>query len=64
LCRGGLASAEDAGYRQPSASDECRGLDGVAVAGGAVEGREIAIGGDGSGEDAVDGFEERDLLQV
>jgi hypothetical protein len=29
-----------------------------------VEGREIAIGADGSGEDAMDGFEERELLHV
>jgi hypothetical protein len=64
LCKGGLAGAEDAGYGQPSASNECRGLDGVAVAGGAVEGREIAIGADGRGEDAVEGFEERDLLHI
>jgi hypothetical protein len=64
LCRGGLASAEDAGYGQPSARDECRSLDGVAVAGGAMEGREIAIGADGRGEDAVDGFKERDLLHI
>jgi hypothetical protein len=29
-----------------------------------VEGREIAIGADGGGEDAVEGFEERDLFHI
>ncbi len=62
-CGGGrLAGAEDAGDREPVATGECGGLNSVAIAGGAVEGREVAIGADGLCENAMDGVEERDLL--
>jgi hypothetical protein len=37
-------------------------LNGIAIAGGAVEGREVAVGKDGRGEDAVEGCEERELF--
>ena len=61
---GGFAGAEDADDGKPVACGQRGGLDGVAIAGGAVEGREIAVGTDGRGEDAVDDFEQRELLDA
>ena len=57
-----FASAKNAGYGKPLAATEGCGLDGIAVARGAMEGREIAIGADGNGEDAVEGIEEWEAL--
>jgi hypothetical protein len=62
LCGGWFAGAEDACDGEPIAGGKCRTVDGVAIAGGAMEGWEIAVGADGMGEDAMEGFEERDLV--
>jgi hypothetical protein len=62
LCGAWLAGAEDAGDGEPIAGGKCSTLDGIAIARGAMEGWEIAVGGDGPGEDAMEGFEERDLV--
>jgi hypothetical protein len=61
--RGGwrrLTGAEDSCNWKPIARGESPGLDGVAVAGGAVEWRKVAVGDDGCGEDAVEGIEKRE----
>jgi hypothetical protein len=55
-----LTGAEDSCNWKPIACGERSGLDGVAIAGGAVEGRKVAVGKDGRGKDAVEGFEERE----
>ncbi len=57
-----LAGAEDAGDGQPVAATEGGGLNGIAIPGGAVEGREIAVGMNGDGENAVESFEEGKVL--
>jgi hypothetical protein len=62
-CRGSwFTRAEAAGNREPITCGERCSLDGVAIARGAVEGREIAIGADGLGEDAVERFQKREAL--
>jgi hypothetical protein len=57
-----FASPKDSGHGQPVASSQRGGADSVAVASGAVEGREIAVGTDRRREGAVRGIEERKLL--
>lgn len=58
----GLASAESADNRKPVSGGDCGGLNGIAVTCGAVEGREVAVGVDGCGEDAAEGFVEREVF--
>jgi hypothetical protein len=57
-----FAGAENTPDGKPVAGVEFGTLDGVAIAGGAVKGREIAVGTDGFGENPMKGFEEREVL--
>ena len=57
-----FAGAEDASDRKPVAGGECGTLDGVTIPGGAMEWREVAVGVDRRGENALECFEEREVL--
>jgi hypothetical protein len=57
-----FTGAEDARDGNPVAGGECSTLDGVAIAGGAMEWWEVAVSEDKLGGNALECFEEREAL--
>jgi hypothetical protein len=57
-----FTGAEDARDGNPVAGGECSTLDGVAITGGAMKWWEVAVGTDRRGDNALERFEEREVL--
>ena len=57
-----FTGAEDASDGKPVAGGECSTLDRVTIPGGAMEWREVAVGVDRRDENALECFEEREVL--